>query len=72
VFKLRGDGRVEDRPVVTLHVDEAAVGDVIRAHRTLQLARLKQGRYVVELKLTGPDGSTQTRRREMRVLEPGR
>ena len=64
-----GDDRVEDRPVVSLHVDEAAGGDPIRAHRTLQLARLKPGRYVVEVKVTGPDGRVDARRRAIRVVE---
>lgn len=69
VFRVRGDDRVEDRPVVSLHVDEAAGGDPIRAHRTLQLARLKPGRYVVEVKVTGPDGRLDARRRAIRVVE---
>jgi GWxTD domain-containing protein len=72
VFKLRRDGRVEDRPVVTLRVDEAAAGDLIRAHRTLLLARLKPGRYVVEVKVAGLDGRTGVRRREIRVVKQER
>jgi hypothetical protein len=69
VFRVRGDNRVEDRPVVTLRVDEAARAEVMRAHRTLQLARLKPGRYVVEVKLTGPNGETDARRRAIRVVK---
>lgn len=72
VFKLRRDERVEERPVVTLRVVEAAAGDVIRAHRTLQLARLKPGRYVVEVKVAGPNGRTGLRRREIRVVKQER
>jgi GWxTD domain-containing protein len=72
VFKVRGDDRVEERPVVALHVDEAAPGAVIRAHRLLQLARLKPGRYVVEVKVTGPGGATDSRGRAIRVVKPDR
>jgi hypothetical protein len=53
-------------------VDEAAAGEVIRAHRTLQLARLKPGTYVVEVKLTAPDGTAEVRRRAIRVVKPDR
>jgi hypothetical protein len=70
VFRVGREGRVEDRPVVTLRVDEAAGAGVIRAHRTLQLARLKPGAYVVEVKVTAPDGSTDGRRRMIRVIKP--
>jgi hypothetical protein len=43
---------------------------VIRAHRTLQLARLKPGAYVVEVKVTAPDGTSDVRRRAIRVVKP--
>lgn len=69
VFRVRGDGRVDERPLVTLHVDEPAPGDVIRSHRTLQLARLEPGRYVVEVKVSGSDGQADARRRAVRVIE---
>jgi GWxTD domain-containing protein len=72
VFRVGRDDRVQDRPVVTLRVDEAAAGDVIRAHRTLQLARLKPGTYVVEVKLTAPDGTAEVRRRAIRVVKADR
>jgi GWxTD domain-containing protein len=69
VFRVRGDDRAEERPVVRLRVDERSAGGVIRTHRTLQLARLKPGRYVVEVKLTGPEGQVAARRREIRVVK---
>ena len=69
VFHVRDDDRVDARPVVTLRVDETAAAEVIRAHRTLRLDRLKPGRYVVEVKVGGPEGATDTRRREIRVVE---
>jgi GWxTD domain-containing protein len=72
VFRVGRDGRVDDRPVVTLRVDEAARADVIRAHRTLQLARLKPGAYVVQVKVTSPDGTADLRRRAIRVIKPER
>jgi len=60
---------VEARPVVTLGFEEKADGGVIRAHRTLQLGRLKPGAYVVEVRVTGPDGQDATRRRQLRVAK---
>ena len=72
VFRVGREGRVDDRPVVTLRVDEAARADVIRAHRTLKLARLKPGAYVVEVKLTAPDGTADLRRRAIRVIKAER
>jgi hypothetical protein len=72
VFRVGRDERVQNRPVVTLRVDEAASGEVVRAHRTLQLAKLKPGTYVVEVKVTAPGGSTDVRRRAIRVVKPGR
>jgi hypothetical protein len=72
VFRVGRGDRVQERPVVTLRVDEAAAGEVVRAHRTLQLARLKPGTYVVEVKVTGPEGTTDVRRRAIRVVKPER
>jgi hypothetical protein len=70
VFRVGREGRVDERPAVTLRVNEAARADVIRAHRTLQLARLKPGAYVVEVKVTAPDGTADVRRRAIRVIKP--
>jgi len=72
VFRVRRDDRVEERPVVSLRVHEAATGDVIRAHRTLRLARLKPGSYVVEVRVTGPEGEPVVRRRGVRVVKEER
>jgi GWxTD domain-containing protein len=66
----RGDGVPERRPAVTLGFDERADGATVRAHRTLQLARLRPGRYLVEVRLRGPDGATDTRRRLFRIVGP--
>jgi len=70
VFRAGREGGLEGRPEVTLRVDEAAQADVIRAHRTLQLARLKPGAYVVEVRVTAPDGTADVRRRAIRVIKP--
>jgi len=72
VFRVGRDDRVQDRPAVTLRVEEVAAGEVVRAHRTLQLARLKPGTYVVEVKVIAPDGSADVRRRAIRVVKPDR
>ena len=73
VFRLRGEPAVvERRPVVTLGFDEPAPDTVLRAQRVLQLARLKPGRYVIEVKLGSPGGGTVARRREFIVVRPKR
>jgi GWxTD domain-containing protein len=73
VFRLRGEPAVvERRPVVTLGFDEPAPDTVLRAHRIVQLARLKPGRYVIEVKLGTPGGETVARRREFIVVRPKR
>ena len=70
VYRMKGDpAAAEHRPVVRLGFAETAAEPVIRARRTLQLRRLKPGRYLVEVRVTGPDGAADTRRREIRVLE---
>jgi GWxTD domain-containing protein len=72
VFRVGRDDRVQDRPLVTLRVEEAAAGEVVRAHRTLQLAKLKPGTYVVEVRVAAPDGTADVRRRAIRVVKPER
>jgi hypothetical protein len=72
VFRVRGDAGAEDRPVVTLRVDEAAQAEVIRAHRTLRLSTLKPGRYQVEVRVTGPAGETAVRRKAVTVVRGDR
>jgi hypothetical protein len=56
------------RPLVSLSFDEAAAGDVIRSRRTVRLERLKPGSYVVEVRVTAPDGRSQVRRRLIRLI----
>jgi GWxTD domain-containing protein len=72
VFRMKGDPAApERRPAVSLRVDERAEGPVIRAHRTLQLRDLKAGRYLIEVRVRGPDGGEDVRRRDFRVVRPG-
>jgi hypothetical protein len=65
-----GAGEVASRrrPLVSLSFDEAAAGEVIRSRRTVRLERLKAGSYVVEVRVTAPDGSSQARRRLIRLI----
>jgi GWxTD domain-containing protein len=70
VYRIKGDQReLERRPVVRLHFAEAAAGAAVHARRTLQLRRLEPGRYLLEVRIAGPGGSTDVRRREIRVLK---
>ncbi|MEO7984921.1 MAG: GWxTD domain-containing protein [Gemmatimonadales bacterium] len=69
VYRLKGEPAVaERRPVVRVGFSEAAGDSVIRARRTLQLQRLKPGRYLVEVRVSGPDGLSDARRREIMVI----
>ena len=62
VFRLKGNPpEAEGRPVVTLAFEERAADPLIRSSRTLQLGRLKSGRYVVEVQVTDLDGNVKTR-----------
>jgi GWxTD domain-containing protein len=66
-WNARGSKR---RPLVSLSFEEEAAGEVIRSRRTVRLERLKPGNYVVEVKVTAPDGSFQVRQRAIRLIEP--
>jgi hypothetical protein len=57
------------QPVVSLSFNEAAPGEVIRSRRRVRLDRLKPGNYVVEVRITAPDGSSQVRRRPIRLAK---
>jgi hypothetical protein len=72
VFRVKGEsGAPERRPVVTLGFDARAAGPLLRSHRVLQLARLKPGRYVIEVQVQSPGGRPVARRREFRVVRTG-
>jgi hypothetical protein len=74
VYRTKGEGRLDPRPVVALGFEERAEADLLRSHRTLQLGRLKPGRYVVEVKVAGASaaGEPAVRRRELRVVRAER
>jgi GWxTD domain-containing protein len=57
------------RPLVSLSFDEAAHEGVIRSRRTVRLERLKPGSYIVEVRVTAPDGTSQVRRRTIRLID---
>jgi GWxTD domain-containing protein len=61
---------VRRRPLVSLSFEEEAAGEVIRSRRTARLERLKPGNYIVEVKVTAPDGRVQTRQRSIRLINP--
>ncbi|HEX6435343.1 MAG TPA: GWxTD domain-containing protein, partial [Gemmatimonadales bacterium] len=64
-----GAVRRRSRPLVAVSFEEAAASPVVRSRRTVQLGGLKKGSYVVEVKITGPQGETQVRRRLLRLID---
>jgi hypothetical protein len=74
VYRVTGDenGALDRRPVVSLAFEEPAAAVLVRAHRTLQLARLKPGRYVVEVRLRGAARETEARRRAFSIVPANR
>ena len=58
------------RPLVALSFEEAAAESLIRSHRTVKLERLKEGSYVVEVKVSGDGGEPKVRRRLIHIVEP--
>jgi hypothetical protein len=70
VFRVDGHRHKPDsRPVVSLSFDEEVGGQVIRSRRSARLDRLKAGSYVVEVRVTAPDGSFTVRRRMIRLFD---
>ncbi len=57
------------RPLVALSFEEEAADSVVRSHRSVRLERLKEGSYVVEVKVTAPDGSSRVRQRSLRLIK---
>jgi hypothetical protein len=64
----RQESAKKRHPLVTLSFGEAASGSTIRSHRTVRLDRLSRGSYIVEVRITGPDGRYEVRRRTIRLL----
>jgi GWxTD domain-containing protein len=68
VYRVKGDpGVAQRRPVVTLGFEERATDSLLRSHRVLQLARLKPGRYLIEVQVLTPGGTAVSRRREFQL-----
>jgi hypothetical protein len=67
---FRAESRLANRrrPLVALSFDEESPDSVIRSHRTVRLERLKEGSYLMEVKITGPEGSSHMRQRPIRVI----
>lgn len=57
------------RPLVALSFDEVPADSIIRSQRVVRLERLKEGSYLVEVKITGPEGTVQTRQRSLRLIQ---
>ena len=71
VFRMKGDPAApERRPAVTLSVDERAADSVVRSYRTLRLRDLKAGSYMIEVRVRGPGGIEDVRRRAFQVVKP--
>ncbi len=68
---LRDDGREtkRKRPLVALSFDEAAADPDIRSQRVVRLDRLKEGSYVVEVKITAPNGTSRVRQRSLQLIK---
>ena len=67
---LKGENRRSGRrPLVSLAFDEAAADSLIRSHRTVRLDRLKEGSYLVEVKVSSARGESQVRRRSIRIID---
>jgi hypothetical protein len=65
---LRTNGsEPEKHPLVSLSFEERAPGPVIRSRRAVRLDRLKRGTYVVQVRVSGAEGS-QVRRRLIRLI----
>ena len=64
--------RREDRgrPEITLTFSEDAGADVTRSRRSLDLARLREGEYTMEIEVRAADGRTVKQSRGFRVVKP--
>jgi GWxTD domain-containing protein len=62
------DQAADKHPLVALAFEELASGPVVRSRRVVHLDRLKQGSYIVEVRVTGPEGQLQVRRRLIHLM----
>jgi hypothetical protein len=63
--KARSD---RGRSLVTVSFDEEARSDVVRSHRIVRLDRLNEGSYLMEVKVTAPDGTSRVRLRSLQLI----
>jgi GWxTD domain-containing protein len=68
---LRAGGRPSDRkrPLVALSFEEEAADSVVRSRRVVRLDRLKKGDYLVEVRITGPNGESQIGQRSVTLID---
>ncbi|HET6778367.1 MAG TPA: hypothetical protein VFH26_05725, partial [Gemmatimonadales bacterium] len=69
VLKAETGRSRQRRPLVALSFEEAAADSLIPSHRTVRLDRLKEGSYLVEVKVSGDRGEPQVRRRPIRIID---
>ncbi|HJR15690.1 MAG TPA: GWxTD domain-containing protein [Gemmatimonadales bacterium] len=69
VLQLNTRAAKRRSPLVALSFHEAAADSVIRSQRVVRLDRLKEGSYLVEVKITAPDGSSRIRQRSLRLIK---
>lgn len=69
VLRQERQGSDRRRALVALSFEEKAPAPVLRSRRTVRLDRLKAGSYVVELRVTASDGSSEMRRRGIRLID---
>ncbi len=62
----REDG--DQRPLVALSFEEVAASPVIRSRRVVRLDQLKHGSYIVEVRVSDPEGQQQVRRRIIHII----
>ena len=55
-------------PLVALSFEEVAASPVIRSRRVVRLDQLKPGSYIVEVRVSGPEGQQQVRRRLIHII----
>jgi hypothetical protein len=69
VLKAEVGRSTRRRPLVALAFEEVAADSLIRSHRTVKLDRLKEGSYLVEVKVSGDGKEPQVRRRPIRITD---
>jgi GWxTD domain-containing protein len=66
IGKLFGGGGTE----ISLKFEEQAPGTIVRSRRTVELGKLKEGQYTLEVAVTDAQGRTEHRKQLFRVVDP--